>query len=107
MLVTAGAGTTDLTVIRGWGGTVAAAHTSGVGVTIPGELRWTLIPYSQVPNQTFKFQKAWWGNDISYVRIIPASDTTPNELPDGEPYHILADASVAYGSYDLTIPDFT
>jgi hypothetical protein len=108
MYVTAGSGTTTLTVNRAWvGGSAIATHASGDPVAIPGAFSWTVIPFSAVPNQEFYFVKAWWGGDINYVIIRPAP-TDPNwptnELLDGEPFHVLGDISSANGTYHFKVP---
>jgi hypothetical protein len=108
MYVTAGSGTTTLTVNRAWiGGSSIAAHSNGDTVTIPGAFPWTIIPFSAVHNQEFIFVKAWWGGDINYVMLRPAP-TDPNgptnELLDGEPFHVLGDISSTNGAYSFKVP---
>jgi hypothetical protein len=109
MYVLSGSGTPNLTVNRAsTGGGAIATHSAGDTVNIPGEFRWTIIPFSAVPNQEFIFVKAWWGTDINYVRISPAPtdpNGPPNELPDGEPFHILGDISSANGTFQIKVPE--
>lgn len=103
MFVLSGGGTANLSVIRGWGGTTAATHTSGTTVTLPGALNWTLVSFALVPNQEFIFSKI--STDINYVKLIPYSGPgVTDELPDGESAHILADSSADYGTYVIKVP---
>lgn len=106
MYVQSGSGSTAINVIRNWplGGT-GLTHSNLAPVTIPGGMTWTIVPFSEVPNQRFAFSKI--STDINYVQIYPnGSDPSgaTNQLPDGEAYHILADTSTAYGTYVLDVP---
>jgi hypothetical protein len=109
MYVNSGSGTNTLNVDRAQvnGGPIAT-HNSGDTVTIPGGFTWTLIPFSVVANQEFIFVKGWWTTDINYIKIIPVPKDpgaiSVNELPDGEPYHILGDISSAHGVFQFKVP---
>lgn len=99
MYVVSGAGTTTLTVQRGWNGTTAATHLNGATVTLPGARTWTIISFAGVPNQDFIFEKI--STDINYVKLVPQGS---DQLPDGEAFHILPDNSSAYGTYGFKVP---
>ena len=53
MLIQSGGGTPTLQVLRGFGGTTAAAHTNGATVSVPGALTYDLLQLATVPNQQF------------------------------------------------------
>jgi hypothetical protein len=99
VLVTAGSGTTTLTILRN--PRSPQPHAAGALLYVPAGMQFSLLPFYQIPNQIFSFQKIT--GDIGYVQIVTASGTT-DLLPDGEAYHILADTSTANGTYILKIP---
>jgi hypothetical protein len=104
MLVTGVAGGNVINVVRGRSGTTASAWPAGAPVTFGGAIVFTLVPFSQVPNQHFIFWKE--SGDLNYVKLVPSTaDSVANILPNGESFHILADDTSAYGTYEFTVPN--
>lgn len=99
IFVSAGGGTVNLTGVRGWAGTTAASHTSGVTVNIPGALSYNLLQVMGVANQQFTFAKV--STDINYVQLVTFSGDT---FPGGGTTLILADGSSAYGTVRMSAP---
>jgi hypothetical protein len=93
MLIVSGGGTPNLTVQRGYGGTTAAAQTSGATVQVPGSLTYSLLQVASILNQSFTFAKV--SADIHYVKLVPAEG---DSVPGGASAIILADTSAAYGA---------
>jgi hypothetical protein len=103
MFVVDGTGDTR-TVLRGaWPGGLfpASGHASGVVVTVPGALTFTLLPIGQFPNVDFIGTKIT--DDINFVKIIP-DPSTPDELPDGSMAALLPDNSADKGTLVLKAP---
>ena len=95
--VTAGGGTTNLTVIRGALGSTAYTHDISAVVDVPGALVFTLLPLAQVPNQGLTMQKI--SSDLNYVYVLPGSS---GEV-EGNSY-LLADTSSALGCLVIRAP---
>ena len=73
VLVTAGAGTADITIVRAQKSTAAAAHATSAVVTLPGFIVYTMLPYLSVPNQLWTGYKAT--TDINYVQVVDPAGT--------------------------------
>ncbi len=102
MLITAGGGTSSLTVERGYAGTTAASHSNGAAVLVAGCLTFDLLAISTVPNRTFYFTKV--STDINYVELVASSTGCIFPGNPTPPYIILADTSAALGSSTMAAP---
>lgn len=100
MYVTAGGGTSSLTVDRGGWGTTAATHLNGATVTVAGALTVAVFKISDVPNRPFSFQKI--SGDLNYVLLSAFSGDTFDS--NGSTAIILADNSAALGTQTMTAP---
>lgn len=97
--VRSGGGTVNLTWDRGQLGTTAATHANGATVNLPGQLLFTLLPISKLPNQGLIVKKT--STDIHYVTV----QTDPADTFDGSSTTVLlADNTSARGTLTLKAP---
>jgi Putative Ig domain len=102
MLITSGTAPT-FDVERGYGGTTAAAHTTGATIDLPGALTFQLLSIASQPNRVLYLTKI--STDINYVKIL--ADAAASDIFPGVPtpaYILLADTSPALGSSQLVAP---
>jgi hypothetical protein len=101
MLVSAGAPTSSLTVVRGQLGTTAATASNGATVNVPGALFYHLLPIASLPNRGLIVKKT--SVDLNYVQIV-ADTTAPDTFDGGAPSLYLADTTVSRGVASLKAP---
>jgi len=94
VLVTAGGGTSTLTVTRGQLGTTAVTHYNGTTVVVPGSLVVQLLSVPTVLNQNLIITKI--DSTINYVKILAYSGDT---FPGGSTSLLLIDSTAANGTW--------
>ena len=102
--VTAGGGTTGLTITRAQLGTAASAHGSGATVNVPGAMVKTLWQIAAGPNRALVLRNAtanFAATNLGYVLLTPYGAET---LPGGATQHILPDSSTDLGTLVIQAP---
>jgi hypothetical protein len=98
VLVTSGAPTANLTVVRAQLGTAASAHSNAAAVNLPGALTFNLLTIAQAPNVELFLRKT--SSDLNYVAITAGSGNT---FPGGGTVLLLID-STSNGTAHIKFP---